>query len=262
MRARSFAVAVVLLVGCSREDLSAAGYVNGLRLLGAQAEPPEADPGEQVMLTAWVVDPRGGGIDVTWSACMLPSNGLANPGCTDGQGQGLVALGRGPTLGITVPSVTPAMLGPPDATGGVYLPLVIHASANGDSVVGVYRLRIHGNQDPNHNPQFVSVTNLPLDGTPMPVYQGEVLPLVATYADDAHEYYMIPGETEKVFEMLTTQWFATAGTFPDAPVGGTGVEPLTLDRGLPPSGGSIDVWIVGHDDRGGTTMVHGTLKMQ
>jgi hypothetical protein len=258
MRTRAvLAVAALALGGCAREDLSDAGLVTGLRLLGAQAEPPEADPGQSVMLTAWVVDPRGGEISVSWGVCLLPSNGLANPGCVVG-GAGVTPLGNGSTLAFTVPMVTREMLGPPDATGGVYLPLIMHVSANGDSVDGVYRLRIHGSMTPNANPILPNVTNLPTD-VPDHVHAGDVWPLIANYSDASRETYRImPGATE-VHETLTTQWFATAGTFPNAPVGGTAVQSLTMDRLLPPVGGHIDVWLVGHDERGGTTMFHGFL---
>jgi hypothetical protein len=245
------------LAGCGRQDLSDAGLVTGLRLLGAQAEPPEADPGQAVMLTAWVVDPRGGAISVSWGVCMLPSDGLANPGCVSGA-PGVVPIGSGTTLTMTVPAVTKEMLGPPDATSGVYLPIVMRVSANGDTVDGVYRLRIHGDQDANTNPVLTDVTNLPLD-VPDHVHAGDVWPLVANYPQSSREAYALPPSPEKVFERLTTQWFASAGTFPDAPVGGTGVQSLRMDRLLPPAGGHIDVWVVGHDDRGGTTMLHGFL---
>jgi hypothetical protein len=267
MRTRHFTVAALAIVavaslgGCTREDWSDAGLITSLRVLGVQAEPPEADPGERVNLTAWVVDPRGGSIDVTWSACLLPSNGLANNDCTSGSDAGLMALGRGITLSITVPAVSRAMLGPPDGTDGVYLPLVMHASANGDSVDAVYRLRIHGDQPPNLNPQFASITNLPIDGTFRDVHKGEVWPMIAHYTDDSNQRYAITGQMKSVYEELTTQWFASAGTFPNSPVGGTGVQALTIDRALPSPGGNIDVWVVGHDDRGGTTMVHGLLRL-
>jgi hypothetical protein len=255
------AVALLALAGCGREDLSDAGLVTGLRLLGALAEPPEADPGATVVMHAWAVDPRGGNISVTWSACLLPSSGLANPGCTGG-GDGLVPLGSGETVSLTVPQVSRAMLGPPDATDGVYLPIVMHVSANGDSVDGVYRLRIHGDQPANNNPVMTDVTNLPMD-TPDTVHVGDVWPLVANYTDASREPYALsPSTTQDTFEVLTTQWFATAGTFPDMPVGGTSVQSLTIDRLLPPSGGHIDVWVVGHDDRGGTAMLHGILIMR
>jgi hypothetical protein len=46
------------------------------------------------------------------------------------------------------------------------------------------------------------------------------------------------------------------------PVGGTAVQKLTLDRELPPSGGTVDLWVVGHDDRGGTGMLHRQLVLQ
>jgi hypothetical protein len=254
---------LVLSAGCSKEDLGSFGFVDGLRLIGTQAEPPEAAPGDKVTLTAWVVDTHGGSIDVRWSACLLPSNGLADPGCTDGSGNGLVALGSGETLAIVVPAVDAAMLGPPDITGGVYLPIVIHVAGSDDAVDGVYRLRIAGNQPPNHNPTFDTVEPLRDDGIPEVGIAGVDWALVAQYRGDSAESYVSPTSApDKIFERLTTQWFATAGTFPDQPVGGTAVQSFLLDRALPPSGGTIDLWVVGHDERGGSTMIHRSFVMQ
>src|SRR6185312_1775150 len=141
MRAHTIALALAV-AGCGVPDLGAAGLVQGLRVLGVQAEPPEVEPGQQTMLTAWVADTKGGTIDVTWSACLLPSDGVANAGCTDGSGNGLVGLGSGLTLPVTIPDVDSSNLGPPDATYGVYLPIVAHVVDGPDSVDAIYRLRI------------------------------------------------------------------------------------------------------------------------
>jgi len=271
-------VLIVFVGGCAQKaDLAAASFVDGLRLLGVQAEPPEAAAGDAVMLTAWAVDPRGRPIDVTWSACLLPSNGTANAGCTDGSGNGLVGLGSGVTLSMTVPSVDPATLGPPDATEGIYLPIVVHASAGGDALDAVYRLRMRlvavpgctldppysPHCAPNQNPSFDAIQPLSDGEAPIATHQGEVWALLAHYTDGSSEEYEVPSSSNPdVFERLTTQWFATAGSFPDQPVGGTAVQKWTLDRALPPPGGAIDLWIVGHDERGGTTMSHRNFFMQ
>src|SRR6185312_7258596 len=125
-----------------KADLAAASFVDGLRLLAVVAEPAEAAPGDAVMLTATAFDSRARGVDVSWSACTLPSNGVANPGCTDGTGNGLVALGSGAVIDFVVPAIDAAALGPPDATLGVYLPIVVHVRAGDDVVDAVYRLRV------------------------------------------------------------------------------------------------------------------------
>jgi len=101
------------------------------------------------------------------------------------------------------------------------------------------------------------------DVGPLVAHEGQAWALLAKYADGSDEEYKVPSvETPQVPERLTTQWFATAGTFPDMPVGGTAVQKFTLDRKLPPSGGTVELWIVGHDERGGTGMAHRTFVMQ
>ena len=278
---RAFAAIVVAVAvcagGCTGEDLADASFVSGLRILGAQSEPPEAFPGNVVKLTAWVVDTRGNAVDVTWNACVLPSNGLANPGCTDGSGNGLVGLGSGETLSLPVPPVDATTLGAPDATYGVYLPIVIHASAGGDSVDAIYRLRIHAFAAPgctllppynpgcdlNQNPSIDRIDPLPDDGTPVATTRGTSWAMVARYGGDSAEQYEIPSTDQPtVFERLITQWFSTGGTFPNQPVGGDAVQKLTIDGRLPPRGGTIDLWVVGHDDRGGSTMAHRSFILQ
>lgn len=276
MRACALAVVVALGGGCTEADLSDASFVSGLRLLGVQAEPPEVLPGDPVMLTAWAVDTHGGPIEVTWSACTLPSNGLANNGCTDGSGNGLVALGTGETLSVVMPAVDATTLGPPDATDGVYLPIIVHVRSPDDALDGVYRLRTrvapppgctllppyNPGCAPNQNPTIGSIDPLPNDGAPVGTYTGQTWGLVAQYSGDSIEQYEILSSTmPDAVERLTTQWFATAGTFPDQPVGGTAVQKLTMDRALPKRGGMIDLWVVGHDDRGGTTMLHRRFVM-
>ncbi|MGZ3430047.1 MAG: hypothetical protein ACXVCV_25525, partial [Polyangia bacterium] len=86
--------------------------------------------------------------------------------------------------------------------------------------------------------------------------------LIAHYLDSAETYVTPTSAPDTVFERLTTQWFATAGSFPDQPVGGTAVQAFMLDRALPPSGGLIDLWVVGHDERGGSAMTHHTFVMK
>ena len=255
-------VVVALTAGCGKFDLGDAALVEGLRVIGVQAEPPEAAPGDAVKLTAWVVDTHGGAVDVTWSACLLPSNGVANDGCTDTSGHGLVGLGSGETITATVPMVDAAMLGPEDASDGVYLPIVAHVTSPDDSTDAIYRLRMSVDGSArNHNPTLTSVD--PLQDVPIIAHADSQWSLQPHYSGDSSEEYQVPESFDPiVFERLTTQWFASAGTFPSMPVGGTGVQLLVLDRALPPPGGLIDVWTVGHEERGGTTMLHRQFVLQ
>jgi hypothetical protein len=274
------ALAAAALGGCAKFDLGDAALVDGLRLLGVQAEPPEVLPGAPVELTAWVVDSHGGGVAVDWYACFLPSNGLAHDGCTDADRSGVVALGSGPAISMTAPALDPTIAGPPDATFGVFLPIVVHVtSSDGDTLEAIYRLRVRMTAppgcplappypknmhcEPNTNPAFSDIEPLGGDGPAVQAHAGQIWALLAHYTADSDEEYRLPDGPEPVVpERLTTQWFATAGTFPDMPVGGTAVQKLTLDRELPPSGGTVDLWVVGHDDRGGTGMLHRQLVLQ
>lgn len=81
-------------------------------------------------------------------------------------------------------------------------------------------------------------------------------------------------------ENLSLAWFTTAGTINTAggmmfgpgggmmggPGGGNGATvpdvTLTLDTNLPTAGSTIDLWVVGRDNRGGTDYQHRTLTLQ
>jgi hypothetical protein len=271
-------IAVTAGGGCSLPDLSEASFISGLRVLGVQANPPEAFPGDSVSLTAWTVDTRGNTIALDWSACTLPSNGLANPGCTDGSGNGLIGLGSGEMISMVVPTLDPSVYGPVDATYGVYLPIVLHAAAGGDTIDTVYRLRVRVavapgcNIDPpfspgctpNNNPAYQDIQPLPDESVgPTPTAKNVTWAMVADYTGDSMEMYKVPSTVDpSVPEQLRTQWFSTAGTFPNQPVGGTAVQSLKMDHALPPEGGIIDLWVVAHDDRGGTGIAHRAFVMQ
>ena len=279
MRA-SLLIVALALGGCGSGGDNAA-LVNGLRLLGARSEPPEAAPGDAVTLTAWAVDPTGHAVDVEWSACTaapVAGTGELNPSCitTDG-GAPLDALGSGAALGVTVPSYDASALGPPDITGGVYLPFRIHVATSIAALDGVYRLRAPDGQPPNHNPTlgglFVvtdadagAAGSVALDESiPYPVHAGDRITLVASFTADSAESYTValPGVPPRpTTETLSVVWYATAGRLRDETTGADVPQSLHLDRELPPSGSIIDLWVVGQDERGGADMAHRTLILQ
>ena len=71
-----------------------------------------------------------------------------------------------------------------------------------------------------------------------------------------------PGTRKLVQETLTFQWFATAGTLGKETTAALQVEEFILDRKLPARLGTVDLWAVGHDERGGIAIVHETIVMQ
>ena len=267
---------MVLIAGCG-SDFENAAFVDGLRLLGARSQPAEAGPGESVALTAWAVDPSGQAITVAWGACLaapLPGSGQLDPSCilADG-GAPLAPLGDGATPTATVPAYDPAQLGPPDITGGLYLPLVIHLTTDDDALDGVYRLRAPDGQPRNQNPTLAGLFVLdasgnpsPLDeSTPYPVHAGDRLTLAASFTPDSAESYQVILEgapPRTTTETLSVVWYSTGGHLDDETTGANVPERLTLDRHVPASGGTIDVWVVGQDERGGADLLHRTLIVQ
>ena len=174
-----------------------------------------------------------------------------------------------------MPAVDAVTLGPPDATFGVYLPIVAHVVDGPDSADAVYRLRVRIPEvipprctldppypphcQPNANPTFVSVEPFTDDETQTTdTHEGQTWSVFPHFATgNSGEEYAIPGTSmPTVFERQFLQFFATAGTFPDTPLGGIAVEKWVIDRDLPAPGGAIDLWIVGHDDRGGSCITH------
>jgi hypothetical protein len=271
---------VLLLCGCG-SNFDPASYVSGLRLLGARAEPPEAAPGDRVALTAWTVDTRGRAIDVVWSACLLPpipGMGFINDNClaTD-MGAALIPLGNGDLISAVVPTVPPDVLLPPDITGGQYLPIRMGVTAQTDDDSGVYRLRLAGSGPRNQNPSLASIdvvteskgnvtSRTALDAnTPLTIHAGQTLLLRAMFTANSAEHYMVAnpdGSTRLVTETLTVQWLATGGSLDNETSGADTDETFKADKRLPPSGAVIDLWVVGHDERGGTDLMHRQLRLQ
>lgn len=260
------AVVAATATGCIAGDEEGAAHVDGLRLLGVQSEPPEVTaPGQTVTLTAWTVDTRGRGVAVAWSACLVPYDGHVDPACIAGD-SGKVALGSGPSLTVALPDYDVAAFGAPDAFGGVYLPIVVHVTAGGDVVDAVYRLRVQGGRPVNKNPVLASLYGLPDDESIVqPVHAGQRFGLQAHFANASYEMYQIPsddGLVHFVQETLTTQWFSQFGVFEAQTSGGDQFEAFRVDGNLPPVGTPFDIWAVGHDERGGTTLAHRSVVLQ
>lgn len=275
------------LLGCGDNFDDNSARVRGLRLLGVQSEPAEAGPGTSVTLTAVAVDPSspsspgGGVITVRWAACTeppIPGTGLPNPACVSSDtAPYLIQLGEGSSITAEVPEVDPAVLGAPDPTGGLYLPIRVRLATASESLDGIHRLRYAQGAPPNQNPRLVEISRItraadgspvvsPLvEGEPLAVREGEALTLRAAFAQDSAETYEAPGiggtpRTTK--ETLNVTWFSTAGRYRADRTGDGGETLLRLDRDLPARGQDIDLWLIGRDERGGLDFLHRTLTLQ
>jgi hypothetical protein len=209
---------------------------------------------------------------VSWDRCRLaPRPGEAiNPDCVDtAQADYLEPIGDGTTITTTMPDdVTPAALGEPDASGGVYLALVARVTVAGQTLIATYRLRLQSAGDVNHNPVLTDLLLVnaagvatPLDAAAPPtVRAGDRLTLQIAVAADSVEVYPPPLGGDPVPEMLRTSWFSTAGKFSqERSEGPEATTVLELDDLLPSPGNAIDVFSVIRDDRGGTDYVQRAL---
>lgn len=278
--------AAVALGGC-RNTFDPASFVDKLRLIGVKAEPPDLSPGQMTTLTATWANPGGSTPTIAWAACLEappPATGQAvNPDCIapDG-GAPLEPFGSGESVTATMPMVSPTMLGLPDATNGWYVQTRVQLDADGHELVGFYGLRLYLGaltpNAPNQNPQLTGIFHVPSadagadmqtaldDAAPLEVYANDEVALRALVTPGSAESYLVydgdPRTTppRMVTETVRMSWYTTAGEFSNDV---TGIDKpdttLTLDKHLPPSGSTIDLWVIARDERGGSDAIHRTL---
>lgn len=282
----------LLLSGCLPQQ-DPASYVTGLRVLAIKAQPPEAQPGQSSTLVPLLVDTLGRPVNIDWSLCLVPpfQGQAVNSNCLIADAGGTrQPLGSGLQFAVTMPmAVSAQTLGLPDATGGVYLPLIAQARAGSDTLIASYRLRLGTPAPANQNPLLAGVftvgaaqggagspgaddTVTSLDpAIPRVVHSGDQLTLRAMFATGAAETYQIQdprGDAgtimpRTVTETLSLSWFATAGSLSDGTSGaGFPDQILKLDQHLPASGTAVELWVVGRDERGGMDYLHRTLTFQ
>jgi len=272
-------------LACQNSSDLPPSYVSGLRVMAIKAEPPEIAPGASTTLSVLAIDTGGTTPTATWSRCMrAPLAGqTVNPDCVTGAaGSDLVSVGSGLTLTTSMPDVTAASLGAPDATGGVYLPFIAQVSTPAQEITSDYRLRLStgdpAGQAPNTNPQVAGVFQVGASGaqtaiveaTPLVVHAGDKITLTATFAPGSAESYTtaLPNASGGTTmtpstETLSVAWFATAGSFDnDMTSDAQPTTTLSLDTRTPAAGATIDLYAVGRDERGGTDWVHRTLTVQ
>jgi hypothetical protein len=272
------AVVVMGAWGCQPKGDLPASYVADPRVLAIKAEPPEIAAGESTSVTAWVVGTDGQTPTVSWSRCRrapLPGQAI-NPDClANPQAAYVEPIGEGATITTTMPAdVTPDALGLPDASGGVYLPLIARVTVAGEELTATYRLRLgQPGAVPNHNPVVAGVFvvdaagETPLDeAVPYVVHEGDVVTLSVALPSDSAESYLSPlggPSGGPVTEVITTSWFANGGDVGNNRTNnGAPSMVLHFDKRLPAVGAPIDLYLVARDERGGTDYAHRTFVLQ
>jgi len=260
-----------MLASACGASFDKASLVEGLRVLAVKAEPAEVAPGQSTTLSVLAVDTAHRTLTFSWSACTEPAQlglGNINPGCFSvDTAPYLLPLGTGAPISASIPAIDPQPFGPPDASGGIYLPLRLDAQAGADKLSSAYRMRLALGGAPNQNPKLADFQVVPASGapasldenTPFAVHAGDKVTLRAIFAAGSAETYQVvePGQTQTVTELLNASWYATAGSWSEQVTGEAKPDTVwTADIHLPPAGSLIDLWVVGRDERGGTDFLH------
>jgi hypothetical protein len=270
--ALSLWVSLSLAAGCTPDDEVPRTLIVKPRVLAIKAEPPAVAAGETTTVTALIVGTGAEVPAVSWVRCRrAPRPGDAiNPDCFDpAHADVLEPIGDGPAITTEMPAdVTAEALGQPDATGGVYLPLIARVTVASSSLLGSYRLRLATPADVNRNPGLTGILSGNADGSGTPidpasppdVRAGDQLTLQPALADGSAETYPAALGDGTTTEILLTSWFSTAGNFSQERTDAT--QPTTvleLSEPLPSPGEAIDLYAVTRDDRGGIEYVHRRL---
>jgi len=213
----------LLLSGCG-SDLPAQSFIDKLRVLAVQAEPPEVAPGTTTTVRALVVEPivnTGRAVDAFWLACIPPPGALQElpcavdeksipPLCSAGEAAACI-IGNGLQVQYTPQDVGQTLLTVVVADNGTAIDCLADIQQHGGQpqhpdrcVVAFKRLVVSANPT-NHNPDLSSLllNDQPLGQFPL---DGSTLTLKVVRADDAAEL-----DAKGNYEALSVSWFTTGG---------------------------------------------------
>lgn len=263
-----------LLMACTQDELSQNWQLDRTRILGAQADPPEAQPGDVVQFRSLVFSPES--IEsVVWFAC-LP-DGATSFGCTidpslleglqEGEEPDIAALidagfaGAEPVFPATWTVPDDALDGLSDAQKHDGLSAFVTVSAipkdateNSDFEVAYKRFPVSTSETPNSNP---IIDNISIDTTPYATQEVFTATAGATYTltpnfEERHiETYLFlnrDGEFEERTEEPYFSWFTEGGAF-DQPI--SLYTSSSVEWTAPPTPYSGRIITIMRDRRGG-----------
>jgi hypothetical protein len=280
---------VWLLAGCQASALDQRlDVIDEPRLLAVISDPAEAKPGSDVSYSALIATPTGPlAAPPTWDFCLAPKP----PTEDDAVSQiclgdvDLAALGTAPTVTGTLPAKGCSLFGPdtppggfrprdPDSTGGFYQPVRL----DGGGVVGIGLTRITcdlpdapGDLAHDYQLNYVANANPTLLPTSVPatVAAGSAVTIAAAWPATAAESYLFfdPGHQTLTTrrEAMKLSWYATAGAFPvDATAVGEDDPTTSVSTTwtAPAQPGSVVLWLVLRDSRGGATIQQLSITVQ
>ncbi len=262
--------AALVLAACG-DDLAKPGVIANLRIVGVQAEPPEAPPGVTVELASLVLSPDAtAAIERVWAACViargqsaagcvLPAGGALPPLCAADPEAPLCVIGGSETASYTLPQRALAGRGPGE-TGQVIITLLAAATADGGASACTAAL-----EDPAAAPESCRVAVKRVNVLPEPSAAANANPRLAGFARDGDTLIVsLEGgaveTTAEGPEALFLSWYVTGGelekfrTDADA-------EGLSNVWTPPTEPGSYGAAVVVRDGRGGESWQVTTLSV-
>jgi hypothetical protein len=268
------ALILLLAAGCA-SDLGPPDFlVDRPRVIAVQSVPPEVAPGASANFRLLAVGPSGplDGSGAGWALCTAPlpltETGTVASSCEGSLPQ--IALGPAPSIATSsdacglfgsVPSSVARRPRNPDATGGYFQPVRVQVS--GATAFAQERLLCPLTQaslsvsldfqrryTPNQNPVITAFSGS------TEVSAGQQVALTVSWDQGSVETYPVfdPAHLQLVdtAEVMTVSWYATAGTLLQDRTSATGLS--ATNTWIAPSSGTVFLWAVLHDSRGGLDM--------
>lgn len=249
---------LALLTACG-PDFDDEKIIEGYRVIGMAAEPPEVPPDGSVMLTVFEHDAQPDRpVSYAWSVCLLSPGALANFECVTPDAQfGLPSTGPqaeidfGPD-GLNLRALFEAA-GPirgPDGTpmtleDGFDVWVHLESGVDGGRQVSTYKkVVIRDAANLNRNPvvEQITIDDAPSTGVIAP---GKTVELAVKIDEASGDRY--PDGVEEVNDF---EWFTINGTIED----GFGPSGSIIDYTAPKDADSDTVFVVVRDGRGGSTL--------
>jgi hypothetical protein len=273
------------LAGGCASDFEKQSHISKLRILAVKAEPAEliadkaADP-PQTTLTALAVDPSGATIEVRWALCTaqgVPSPSIDCPGAqgldllADASFRGKLDLGSQQFRGAYQQILTGQAGFPPDQVAeqlaqGVPLIVGFTALLGAQRFPGLTTITLRSpdaNKPVNQNPGVASLFAgdfaIADDGSTT-VPTGATVHLTPVPSEGSHEL------TADGYEKLNYSFYSTDGEVQtlrstDTTASGTDADP-SIDWIAPKTPGTVQLWVVVRDGRGGVGWLARTLTVQ